>query len=174
MTVSAKDDESTATSANASATVNYTNVAPAINIVKSVSPSSIPEGTTGPVTYTYTVTNTSSAGAFDPLTINSLVDDNGTSGTADDFTPAFIGGDTDNDNRLDAGETWTYKKVNHSVPAKNAGQTHINKVTVSASDAESTATSDNASATVTYLDVAPVLVCIDAVHADGLIFQLLS
>jgi hypothetical protein len=38
-----------------------------------------------------------------------VVDDNGTPGnTADDFLPNFSGGDSNSNNQLDLGETWTY------------------------------------------------------------------
>ena len=38
-----------------------------------------------------------------------MTDDNGTPGnTADDFLPTFTGGDTNANNLLDPGETWTY------------------------------------------------------------------
>ncbi|HBL62348.1 MAG TPA: hypothetical protein DDZ80_29325, partial [Cyanobacteria bacterium UBA8803] len=62
--------------------------APAINLEKTVNPTSIPEGSTGPVTYTYVLTNTDPTPGVDPdpLTITNLVDDNGTTGTTtDDF-----------------------------------------------------------------------------------------
>ena len=55
------------------ATVGYTDVAPAIHVVKTANPSSIPE-TGGTVTYSYEVTNTSPAGAFDPLRGVTLTD----------------------------------------------------------------------------------------------------
>src|SRR6185436_6786125 len=55
--------DDTATTDSASATVSYTNVAPSIDIAKSVAPTSVSEGGIGSqsVTYTYTVTNTSPA-----------------------------------------------------------------------------------------------------------------
>ncbi|HVK10984.1 MAG TPA: hypothetical protein VM597_19605, partial [Gemmataceae bacterium] len=37
-----------------------------------------------------------------------VVDDNGTTGPADDFVPRYVGGDTDGDSLLDPGEVWLY------------------------------------------------------------------
>src|SRR5207245_121006 len=78
--------------------VLFGNHQPGIHIVKTASPMTIFEGGVGSqsVTYTYTVTNNtpSGAGSSDPLTITSIIDDNGTGGTGDDFTPTFVGGDT--------------------------------------------------------------------------------
>ena len=98
--------------------MTYTDVAPAINIVKTVDPLTVLEDdhTGGNVTYTYKLTNTSPAGEFDPLTITSLVDDKAgnilTGGT-------FVGGDADNDGLLDFNETWTYT-IAQTVPPGNA------------------------------------------------------
>ena len=56
------------------------------------------------VVWTYLVTNTGTA-AF---TVTSLVDDNGTPTTADDFSPRYVSGDTNTNNLVDVGETWLY------------------------------------------------------------------
>ena len=57
------------------------------------------------VTWTYVVTNRGTV----PLSSVTVSDDNGTPGnTADDFSPVFVGGDTNNNGLLDIGETWTY------------------------------------------------------------------
>src|SRR5438876_814381 len=55
---------------SARATITYTNVAPAIHVVKSADPTSVSEGGVGSqsVTYTYLVTNTSPA-STDPLRV---------------------------------------------------------------------------------------------------------
>ncbi|MDB9527237.1 SdrD B-like domain-containing protein [Oscillatoria sp. CS-180] len=61
------------------------------------------------VTFTYAVKNTGEV-AF---AANDVVvtDDNGTaSDISDDFNPAFVGGDLNNNNLLDIGETWLYSK----------------------------------------------------------------
>ena len=84
---------------------------PAINIEKSTNGQDadaapgpvVPVGTT--VTFDYTVTNTGN----EPLSAVTVVDDNGTPGNpADDFSPAFVGGDTNGNGILDLTETWTY------------------------------------------------------------------
>jgi hypothetical protein len=58
------------------------------------------------LTWTYTVTNLGNV----PLGPVLVLDDNGTPGdTTDDFIPALVGGDSDNDGVLDLNETWTYQ-----------------------------------------------------------------
>ena len=69
---------------------------PAIHVVKTASVSSLPFPG-GPVTYTYAVTNTGNV----PLSNVTLTDDK-----CD--TVAFLGGDTNADNKLDLTETWSY------------------------------------------------------------------
>ncbi len=67
---------------------------------------------TGPIltvgsiaTFTYEVRNTGNVS----LANVTVSDDNGTSAIpGDDFNPSFTGGDTNNNNLLDLGETWTY------------------------------------------------------------------
>jgi uncharacterized repeat protein (TIGR01451 family) len=57
-------------------------------------------------TFTYVVTNTGNT----PISDVVVTDDNGTpANTSDDFSPTFVGGDTDGDSLLDATETWTYQ-----------------------------------------------------------------
>ena len=70
-----------------------------------LNPKPIPAGT--PVVWTYLVTNPNST----PLTITSLVDDNGTITTADDFSPRYVSGDADNDGKLDPNEVWLYSSA---------------------------------------------------------------
>ena len=69
---------------------------PAIHVVKKANPTVLPVGG-GPVTYTYAVTNVGNV----PLSNVTAVDDK--------CSPlVFLGGDTNNDARLDLTETWNY------------------------------------------------------------------
>ena len=62
------------------------------------------------VTFTYEVTNTGDV-AFAASEVV-LTDDNGTPNNPnDDFNPAFDGGDSNNNNFLDPGETWLYSET---------------------------------------------------------------
>src|SRR5262249_55911834 len=56
------------------------------------------------VVWTYLLVNTSTT----PLTVTALVDDAGTTALGDDFHPAFVSGDANNNGLLDPGETWLY------------------------------------------------------------------
>lgn len=125
VTATATDDEGNPASDTDSVTVGYTNSPPAITVVKSANPTSVPE-VGGTVTYTYLVTNTSLAAAFDPLSSVSLSDTDG--------TPIFQTGD-DGDGLLELGETWTYT-LTIVVPPGNAGSTHVNTVTATGTDDE--------------------------------------
>ena len=58
------------------------------------------------IEYTYQLTNTVEGSEATNIT---LVDDNFTSDTSDDFNPTFVSGDTDGDGNLDFGETWLYQ-----------------------------------------------------------------
>ncbi|NEP69255.1 MULTISPECIES: hypothetical protein [unclassified Moorena] len=58
------------------------------------------------IEYTYEITNTVEGSEATNIT---LVDDNFTSDTGDDFNPTFVSGDTDGDGNLDFGETWVYQ-----------------------------------------------------------------
>jgi hypothetical protein len=90
----------------------YFGVIPEINIEKYTNgqDADTPTGPSVPlgsvVTWTYQVTNPDGV----PLTVLSVIDDNGTPGDpGDDFNPAFTGGDTNGNNLLDPGETWNYQ-----------------------------------------------------------------
>ncbi len=73
-------------------------------------------------TFTYEVRNTGNIS----LASVSVLDDNGTPGNpADDFSPTFTGGDTNNNNLLDLNEVWTYSATRTVV----AGQ-YTNQATV--------------------------------------------
>ena len=106
------------------------------------------------MTYSYVVTNTST-GSTDPLTITSLVDDNGTpANLADDVnlltSGSFSGGDTNANGQVDLGESWTWTYTT-TIAAGNAGTGLTNIATVTGGDDESTSVSDDDDATVTPL-----------------------
>ncbi|MGB7342896.1 MAG: SdrD B-like domain-containing protein [Pirellulaceae bacterium] len=94
-------------------TANFANdqIVPLINIEKSTNGFDA-DTTTGPLlgvgstaTFTYNVTNPGNVALANVV----VGDDNGTPGNAaDDLVPTFVDGDTNNNNRLDAGETWQY------------------------------------------------------------------
>ncbi|PBB18986.1 hypothetical protein [Mesorhizobium sp. WSM4313] len=177
--VHAHDDDSTNdVSANDTATVTVNDVAPSIAIEKTADPTSINEGSAADVTYTYEVTNTSAAGAFDPLMLTSLIDDDATPGdTSDDIDlltgfvagsdhgTHYVSGDTDGDYLVDSDEKWVFSAT-VGVDAHNAGSI-TNTVVVHAHDDDSTsdvyATDD---ATVTVKDVAPSVAIEKTVDAD--------
>ena len=100
-TATGVDDEGNIATATATATVTYADVAPAIGVVKTASPTSVSEGGVGSqaVTYTYAVTNTSAAAGVDPLSGVTLADTDG--------TPTLVS-NGDGDALLEAGETWIY------------------------------------------------------------------
>ena len=85
------------------------------------------DATTDVITYSYTLTNTGNAAIGGIV----LTDDNGTPGnTSDDFSPSFVGGDTDGDSALDVGETWTYSRTKNVTQAMlDAGTDIVNIVT---------------------------------------------
>jgi hypothetical protein len=68
------------------------------------------------ITLTYIVTNTGNM----PLSALTVTDDNGTPfDQGDDFAPAFVGGDTNSNNVLDLGETWTYTATRTVIEGEN-------------------------------------------------------
>jgi uncharacterized repeat protein (TIGR01451 family) len=176
------DDENNDTSDDDDHTVTVTDVAPAINLEKVAVPTSIFEGSATDVTYTYEVTNTSPAGAFDPLTLTSFVDDNGTPGNAVDdvnllfgfdsdpeggtsYGTHYVSGDTDGDFLVDSDETWTFNYTHAGIVA-NAGSI-INTAVVKGQDDESNVVQDDATATVTVANVAPTIDIQKTVDANG-------
>lgn len=101
---------------------NHFGASPAINIVKSVNGQdansapgqNLAVGTNA--TFTYIVTTGTGNVALDTLVVR---DDNGTpANNADDFNPGFVSGDTNSNNRLDVGETWTYQTARPVVLAQ--------------------------------------------------------
>ncbi|MGH7893677.1 MAG: retention module-containing protein, partial [Candidatus Binatia bacterium] len=156
VTVTAVDDEGSQATDDDSHTITGTNVAPAVHIEKSSATTFVNEGQTTEVTYTYTVTNTSSVGT-DPLTITSLIDDNGTPGnTEDDFNVLTLGSVVktggDQDNLLEQGETWTYS-VTRDVTIAEGGNSITNVAVVTALDNENTQATDDDDHTIVGDDV---------------------
>jgi hypothetical protein len=176
--VTGVDDEGSHASASDDHTITATDVAPAIHLEKTAAPTSIDEGTATDVTYTYEVTNTSPAGAFDPLLLTSFVDDNGTPGVGGDdvnlltgfavgasYGAYYASGDTDGDYLVDSNETWTFNYTHEDVTA-NAGSI-INTAVVVGQDDESNSVQDDDDATVTVANVAPAIDIQKTVDADG-------
>jgi len=89
------------------------------------------------VSLTYIVTNTGNV----PLSGITVTDDNGTPGNAaDDFNATYISGDTNANNQIDVGETWTFSATRTAA----AGQvTRTGKVTATG-NAQSVTSSDPA------------------------------
>ncbi|HET6575954.1 MAG TPA: matrixin family metalloprotease [Fimbriiglobus sp.] len=79
---------------------------PSIDVEKSANRATAAVGDT--IVYTYTLDNNGSSDS-PALVLVSLRDNNGTPGVSgDDFTPTFVSGDTNANNRLDLTEIWTY------------------------------------------------------------------
>lgn len=90
------DDDQTSATAEDDAVVTVTDVLPGIQVVKTASPTVVRVGDL--VTYTYAVTTTTSESLADVAV------------TDDKCTPvAFVDGDTDGDDLLDAGEIWNFR-----------------------------------------------------------------
>ncbi len=119
---------------------NLVNDAPSIQVIKSTNGQDA-NAATGPLlavgstaTFTYEVTSTGGTSLQNVV----LRDDNGTPGTpGDDLTVTRTGGDTNSNNILEVGETWTYS-ANRVV---TAGQ-YVNIATVTAQDLSGTNVTD--------------------------------
>lgn len=156
--VIAIDDEGNNVSDDDDATVTGQNLLPAIQIVKEASETSIQAGLPTLVTFTYSITN-ESGHSLDPLTLTSLVDDNGTPldltddinllEGVDGLNPLgihYVSGD-DGDQLLETGETWLF---DYDVTMTlDPGETRTNIVTVNATDDEGSPVSDTDDASVT-------------------------
>lgn len=146
--VNAVDEEGNNTTDSDDATVTVTDVLPDINIVKTASLTQVQAGQATNVTFTVEVTN--EGVPTDPLSLTTLVDDNGTPGTpGDDFSllPFYVSGDTNTDGFLDVGETWTFEYTKSVTLA--AGEVRTNLATVHATDDEANDVSDSDDATIT-------------------------
>jgi hypothetical protein len=149
------------------ATVTADSVAPTITVVKTVDADGdgvfteseeIPaDGQVHAVDYRYELTNTSTAGDVDPLTIDSLIDDLGTADTGDDVDVTLVGSlvktGGDQDDLLEVGETWTYTLTDVSLPGSTIIDSVVNTATVNAADDEGAPATDSDTATVTYFAV---------------------
>src|SRR5262249_23089587 len=147
VTVNAADDEGDPASANASDTATYQDVTPSISITKSHT-GTLNEGTAGQaLTYSFTMTNTSTA-STDPVTVTSLSDT-----VLGDLLPAFklaTGGIA----TIGFGGAVTLPP-NYTAPLPYTTLFLSNTVTVNAADDEGDPASANASDTATYQDVTP-------------------
>ena len=108
--------------------------------------------------YQYVLTNTSPAGAQDPLSVDSLIDDRGTPETGDDIALVLAGvlqtgvtldkGVNNGDELLDFGETWTYTVEDVDLSSLAYADALTNTATVVATDDEDTEATDSDTATV--------------------------
>jgi hypothetical protein len=118
----------------------------AVNALKPLSPTGIEDSNAAPgkdlmlgtgVTWTYLLTNTGNIA----VSVTSLVDNNGTTTvTSDDFKPAYVSGDSNNNGLLDPGETWLYTSTGamyvssgQAIPAPTVTATgqYVNTATLS-------------------------------------------
>jgi hypothetical protein len=146
VTVIGRDDEGTTTTATDNHTVSGQDVAPIIDILKN-GPATLNEGG-GTATYTFTITNNSVS--TDPVTITSINDDKFGSLLAE--AQADNGGNTI---VINPNGNFTFD-ITRSLTL-DAGDTHINTVTVIGRDDEGTTDSDTDDHTVTGANVAPTI-----------------
>lgn len=112
---------------------------PAINVVKSASATSLPFPG-GPVTYTYAVTNTGNV----PLSNVTLTDDKCA-------TVVFLGGDTNDDSKLDLTETWSYSctmSISETTTNVATATGHFGDTTVQDTDTKTVAVGPSSSLTI--------------------------
>ena len=98
VTVIGQDDEQNPVEDSATDRETYKNLNPMMTVTKTADKTEVTIGSI--VTYTYYLTNTSIAGAFDPLSGITLVDTDG--------TPSYVSGDSNMNSILEVGETWKY------------------------------------------------------------------
>jgi uncharacterized repeat protein (TIGR01451 family) len=144
VTATAYDDDRNSDTDTDDATVTFTDILPEIEVYKDPSPDSVPE-TGGDVTFTVTVYNDSD----EPVTLDSLVDDQ--------FGDLDGQGDCAVPQALDAfGEADDFYTCSFTVSLSGeAGETHENVVTASATDDDGNEDTDDDPATVTFTDVLP-------------------
>ncbi len=141
VTGTAVDNDDSPATDDDSATVSYDDVLPDISVVKTASPTSVPE-TGGDVTFTVAVTND----GLEAVTLDSLVDDvyGPLTGVGDCATGATIAG----------GDTYSCS-FTETVSGDFGGPDHVNTVAASASDNDGNSDEADDDATVTFTDVLP-------------------
>ena len=152
-TANAKDRDNNSVEASESEIIGRDDVRPAITVLKTGSPSSVPE-TGGNVEFTYRVNNTGTV----PVTITSLSDDKfGTlAGDADckaanpQAQPPVVG------TTLAAGAFCDFKAT-FAIPAGNAGTTHTNIFTANAKDRDNNSVEASESEIIGRDDVRPAI-----------------
>ncbi len=142
-TAHAEDNETNDAFASDNATVDFTNVAPYIEVTKTANPTAVPE-TGGDVTFTFVVTNASSE---ESVTIISL-EDSVYGALAGEVGVCEVG------TVLAAGASCEFS-FTQWVEGDYSGPDHYNKFTAHAQDNDGTDASDDADATVDFTNVAP-------------------
>lgn len=148
VTAVAADDEENRDTATDDADVTLTDVIPTIVVTKAALPETLPEPG-GNVTYAVSVTNTS----LETVTITQLVDDTGNGPVSLADKP----GDCLDTSPVTILPSATYSCAFSAPVNGEAGSQHPDTVTATARDNEGNDAIDQASATVTLTDVAPVI-----------------
>ncbi|MGX7894027.1 hypothetical protein [Tsuneonella sp. HG222] len=133
--VKGTDDEGNEATAQDDASVTVTDVLPDVAIVKTASTNEVQAGALTSVTFTYAITNESTV-STDPLTIVTLIDDNGTpldDLDDKDLSALYVSGDNGN-GLLDVGETWIYQWTTDILLMP--GESYTNIACVSVTDDE--------------------------------------
>ncbi|MGI6443389.1 MAG: DUF7507 domain-containing protein [Candidatus Dojkabacteria bacterium] len=149
-----KDNDNTTATASDDETITFENVAPTLDVTKTVDDDSIPE-TGQEVTFTFTVKNTSK----ESVTITSLSDDVFTTLTgSDDCKVGTV---------LPAGGSCSFTHTT-TLTGDASGLAHKNTFTVTVEDNDGSTVTDSDDATVTFEDVAPTLDVTKTVDDDSI------
>ncbi len=143
-TAHVKDNENNDASDDDDATVDFTDVAPAIEVTKTADPTSVLE-TGGDVTFTFVVKNTSTE---EPVTITSMSDN--VYGTLDGDDDCAVG------TVLAAGASCEFS-ITRWVEGDFSGPDHVNVFSAVAEDNDGTEATNTDDATVDFTDVAPAI-----------------
>ncbi|WP_344117211.1 LPXTG cell wall anchor domain-containing protein, partial [Nocardioides marmoribigeumensis] len=141
-TAQAVDNDGTEATDDDDATVDFTDVAPAIEVTKTPSRDAVPE-TGAAVVFTFTVTNTS---AEEPVTVTSLSDS--VYGTLDGDDDCQVG------TLLAAGAECTFS-ITRKVAGSVDGPDHVNVFTAVVADNDGTTAEDTDDAVVRFAEVLP-------------------